>query len=146
MGIYIMPIYTIIAGAAVAGLIFALRVPFFLIGLLSLILFGVTLYIHINLYAIDYRTVTFGSSTSSTATGIIATAIAIMALGYIFMLKKGKPTSSDLTSTSSSYYGYGDNYKKPWSFFGSNDSSRRRSSDFTRSEQRNYLSALERLI
>jgi len=159
-----MPIYTIIAGAVVAGLIFALRVPFFLIGLLSLILLGVTLYIHINLYAIDYRTVTFGSSTSSMATGIIASAIAIMAIGYIFMLQKGKNTSSaygnrdssskswfsygDRDSSSKSWFSYGDrdSSSKPWFSYGSNDLRRRRSSDFTGSQQQNYLSALERLI
>lgn len=95
MDINIPPLLTVLGGVAVVGLCFALRIPIFLLGLLSLILLAYTIVLNRNMFQMEYENMTFMRSlaalvnsapTSGLASILIITVVIILALGYIIYL------------------------------------------------------------
>jgi hypothetical protein len=95
MDVNIPPVATVIAGAVVVGLCFVLRIPIFLVGVLSLILLAYTIVLNRNIFEIEYERMTFAKTAAGIfnvlpGTGIgsivLTTSIIILALGYIIYL------------------------------------------------------------
>jgi hypothetical protein len=95
MDIYTPPILAVVAGLVVVGLCFALRIPIFVIGLLSLVLLLFTVTLNRNMFEIEYNNMTFGKTigdllntlpTTGLASMLIIATVIILALGYIVYL------------------------------------------------------------
>jgi hypothetical protein len=95
MDIYTPPILAVVAGLVVVGLCFALRIPIFVIGILSLVFLLFTVILNRNMFEIEYNNMTFGKSigallntvpTSGLASMLIIATVIILALGYILYL------------------------------------------------------------
>jgi len=95
MDVNIPPVVTVLGGLAVVVLCFVLRIPIFLVGLLSLVLLAYTVVLNRNMFEIDYDHMTFTKSIAAIVGNapinglpsimIIATVV-ILALGYIIYL------------------------------------------------------------
>jgi hypothetical protein len=95
MDVNIPPLVTVLGGLGVVALCFALRIPIFLVGLLSLILLAYTVVLNRNMFEIDYDKMTFVKSIAAVfgtapvnglpSILLIATVV-ILALGYIIYL------------------------------------------------------------
>lgn len=95
MEVNIPPVVTVVGGLAVVGLCFALRIPIFIVGLLSLLLLAYTILLNRNMFEIDYDNMTVAKSAAAIfgnipTTGLvpilIITTIVVFALGYILYL------------------------------------------------------------
>ena len=82
---------TLLFGVAVIGAFFILRIPIFVLGVLSLILLGITVYYHINQFSLEYRSMTLGDGIKSMAPTILVGAVIVMSVIYILMLSPGRP-------------------------------------------------------
>ena len=95
MEVNIPPVVTVIAGAVVVGLCFALRIPIFLVGVLALVLLAYTIVLNRNIFDIEYENMTFAKTAAGIfnvlpGTGIgslmLTATIVILSLGYIIYL------------------------------------------------------------
>jgi hypothetical protein len=96
MDIYTPPIIAVVGGLVVVVLCFALRIPIFVIGLLSLVLLLYTVVLNRNMFEVEYNNMTFAKSigalfnnsvpTNGLASMLIITTVIILALGYIINL------------------------------------------------------------
>ena len=77
MEIYLPPIFTLLLGIITIGMIYVIRVPIIVIAILSLILVGYTLYIHLGLFTNDYRASYLGDALKSSASTIMVSAVIV---------------------------------------------------------------------
>lgn len=80
------PIAAVTGGITVVGLCFLLRIPIFLIGLLSAILLIYTLFVHKSMFGLEYKTMTAPEFMKANASIFIVLAIILIALGYILYM------------------------------------------------------------
>jgi hypothetical protein len=138
MDFYIPPIFVVVGGIATAGVIASMRIPLSVIGGLAVILLAYTLYLHIQIYSIEYRSYTLGDGLKSAAPTILIGAIIVMSIGYLLMLRGGSKSSSTYMPAAPSFFSQMSQSPSP--------ASSSRPGNFTSSERRNYISALNRLI
>ena len=95
MEVNIPPLASVVGGLVVVGLCFALRIPIFIVGILSLLLLAYTVVLNRNIFEIDYDNMTFAKSVAAVFSSlsisglpsiIIITTIVVFALGYILYL------------------------------------------------------------
>jgi hypothetical protein len=145
-------VLTVLLAVVTVGLIFVVRTPIFIIGILSLILLIVTIYFHISLYQTEYRSMTLAEGVKSLAPMLLIGAVIVMSIGYILMLRKGN-ARGDIVSSNS--YGKYNAYGKDVSQFKNSTRAlppeevyRRQEYPVNRNpaQRSNYASALDRLI
>jgi hypothetical protein len=140
MELEVVPIYSICAGLFFIGIFFTFRLPPILLGCVALALIVYTLYLHISLFSLDYKTMSMGGWVQGLAPTLMIGAVVIVVMGYIILFfKKGKqaPALPVLNS-----------YEPPYTKE-STTTQTSPSSTTTRlgnTARRNYLSALDRLI
>ena len=144
MDFYVPPIMVVGAGIILSGVVFVLRVPLSIIAVFAVFLSAYTLYLHINLYAMDYRMLRLGDGLKSVAPTILIAAVIAMSFGYLLMLRKGTQTLPGQNK----YSTFNTSSKPSWfaSMFRKSMAPPSHSPNFTSSERREYVSALNRLI
>ena len=147
MEIYLPPIFTLLLGIVTIGIIYLLRIPIPVIAVLSLILVAYTLYIHVNLFTIDYRTSYLGDALKSSASTIMVSAVIIACIIYVLITRSRKSGSvSSSCSSKSSWFGSSSTStmtQPSRSWFSNSGSSSR---DPYRDKRQDYISALDRAI
>jgi hypothetical protein len=148
MDIYTPPIVAVIGGLALVGLCFALRIPIFIVGLLSLVLLCITIVLNRNMFEIEYDNMTFGKAiggllntvpTNGLASMMIIATVTILALGYIINLFGLSSLYTNATMRLSSIV--------PTSFMASTPQAQYRDIDYSNtSARRNYASNFNRAI
>lgn len=95
MDVNIPPVVTVLGGLGVVALCFVLRIPIFLVGLLSLLLLAYTIVLNRNMFEIDYDNMTFVKSIAAVfgtapvnglPSILLISTVIILALGYIIYL------------------------------------------------------------
>jgi hypothetical protein len=104
MDVYFPPIAAVTGGIVVVGLCFLLRIPIFLIGLLSVIVLIYTLTIHSNIFGFEYKTMNVPEFLKQNAPIFIILAVILISLGYILYLfgPKGAVQNASISNSSSS--------------------------------------------
>lgn len=159
MEIYLPPIFTLLLGIITIGIIYVVRIPIIAVAVLSLILVGYTLYIHLNLFRNEYRASYLGDALKSSASTIMVSAIIVAAIIYALIIRSKKSTPSQpFSSSSKSWFSSSSSTDRPKSsWFGPSSSAQPKSSWFgsfgTSSRDRDpydkrqdYISALDRAI
>lgn len=105
MDVYFPPIAAVTGGIVVVGLCFLLRIPIFLIGLLSVIVLIYTLTIHSNIFGFEYKTMNAPEFLKQNAPIFIILAVILISLGYILYLfgPKGAVQNASISNSSSKY-------------------------------------------
>jgi len=152
MDIYLSPVYIILAGLCIVLLFSKLHLPAALIAVFSGVLVFYTVYLHMSMYSTEYKIMSNAEWVQKLGPTLLIGTVVLMSVGYIILFfKKDKalteykaylPEEKDSQSKASS-----------WSLFGkkSSDSSKvntsqSQSRNLTKSEQREYVSELDRLI
>jgi len=138
MDFYVPPVIVVLGGIVTAVVISSMRPPLMLIIAISLLLIGYTVYLHLGLFSMEYKTITIGEALKSSAPTILISAVILMSIGYIMMLRSGTATAVSTQPSSLSTWG---SY-----FSGSAAPASTRQPNFSSSERRDYISALNRLI
>ena len=147
MQFYVPPIFTVILGLLVVGGIFIARVPVIIVGIISLALLVYTFYLHTTLYGIDYRSMSLGEGVKSAAPFILIGAVILMSIGYILMLRKGTSSVPYTPSyNNSANRGFFSSFMPTTTSYFSPSPNRPSSGNYSSSERREYVSALNRLV
>jgi len=156
MDIYLSPVYIILAGLCIVLLFSKLEMPTAIIAILSGALVFYTVYLHVSMYSTEYKTMSTAAWVQSLGPTLLISAVVIMSLGYIiFFFKKDKalnaykdylPESKPKTNASDSWNPFGS--KAPTKSNASANSKTNASpeTNLTKSQQQEYISALDRLI
>jgi len=154
MEVYTPPIAAVTGGIVVVILCFMLRIPIFLIGLLSAVVLVYTIFVHRSIFNNEYKTMSLPEFFKANAPIFIILAVIVIALGYILYLFGPKGAihnapmlSSNSTHTAhSSWFGSNSSESKfnPSSWFGSNPSAQQRNSNRMRSNSYPSQNSLRR--
>ena len=144
------PIAAVTGGIVVVALCFLLRIPIFIVGVISIILLLYTLTIHGSIFGLEYKTMSAPEFLKQNASIFIVVAIILVALGYILYLfgPKGAVQNAPLSNPLSQYVESrepreaerprnSERYNKKSNWFGSRNSSYNR--DRERREIENEL-------
>ena len=88
---YVPPLVAMTTGVVVILLCFVLRIPFFVIGLLSLVMVGYALQDHMIRFSSDYRNAISPAFFRNNASLLIISLVILMSLGFL-LLKFGPKT------------------------------------------------------
>jgi len=164
MDIYLSPIYIILAGIFIVLICFKVHMPTALIAVGAGAAIGYTIYLHVSMFSTEYKTMSTGEWVQNLGPTLLTSAVVIMSIGYIiFFFKKDKALNAykeylpEESSSAKSWNPFGSKTPstpaKSWNPFGSktpsapsqhqNDYS---SPNLTKSERKEYISALDRLI
>ena len=88
---YVPPLVAMTTGVIIVLLCFVVRIPFFIIGLLSLVMVGYALQDHIIRFSSDYKNATSPAFFRNNASLLIISLVIIMSLGFL-LLKFGPKT------------------------------------------------------
>jgi hypothetical protein len=157
MEIYLPPIFTLLLGIITIGIIYVVRIPIIVVAVLSLILVGYTLYIHLNLFRNEYRASYLGDALKSSASTIMVSAIIVAAIIYALIIRSKKSTPSQPSSSKSWFSSSSSTDRPKSSWFGSSSSAQPKSSWFSNfgtssrdrdpyDKRQDYISALDRAI
>ena len=104
MDVYFPPIAAVTGGIVVVGLCFLLRIPIFLIGVLSVVVLIYTLTIHTSIFGSEYKTMNAPEFLKQNAPIFIILAVILIALGYILYLfgPKGAVENASISKSSES--------------------------------------------
>jgi len=100
----IPPLLAITGGIVVVGLCFLLRIPMFLLGILSVVLLAYTLMVHQSMFAIEYATMSLPQFLTSNAPLFMILAVIIFSLGYILYLFGPRGAVSTSTMAQPSFF------------------------------------------
>ena len=138
------PIAAVTGAIVVVGLCFILRIPIFLIGLLSAVVLIYTLFIHRSIFANEYKTMSLPEFFKANAPIFIILAVIIIALGYILYLFGPKGAVQNAPMLSSNSTPTPESKFNPSSWFGSNPYSQQRNSNRMRSNSTPSPNSLRR--
>jgi cellobiose-specific phosphotransferase system component IIC len=96
------PIAAVTGGITIILLCFLLRIPIFLIGIVSVILLIYTIFLHTSLFQLEYKTMSAPAFLKQNAPIFIILAVILIALAYILYLfgPKAIITNEALTTSS----------------------------------------------
>ena len=101
---YIPPLLAVTGGIVVVVLCFLLRIPIFLLGLLSVALLAYTFIVHRSLFATEYATMSLPQFLTSNASIFMILAVTVFALGYILYLFGPRGAVSTTTMAQPSFF------------------------------------------
>jgi len=128
MDVYFPPIAAVTGGIVVVGLCFLLRIPIFLIGLLSLVILIYTLVVHSSIFGFEYKTMNAPEFLKQNAPIFIIVAVILISLGYILYLfgpkgaVKNAPISNSSESLSNLHRSHNSEKSRGYNIFGSKNS------------------------
>ena len=153
MDIYLSPLYIILAGLCIVLLFSKLHLPAALIAVFSGALVFYTVYLHVSMYSTEYKTMSTADWVKSLGPTLLTAIVVLMSLGYIIFFFKQDKALSEYKAYVPEEKGGQSKTSSWWSPFGkkSSDSlkantSQSQSRNLTKSEQRAYISDLDRLI
>lgn len=152
MDIYLSPLYIILAGLCIVLLFSKLHLPAALIAVFSGALVFYTVYLHASMYSTEYKTMSNAAWIQSLGPTLLTATVVLMSVGYIIFFFKQDKALSEYKAYVPEEKG-GQSKASSWSLFGkkSSDSSKANTSqsqsrNLTKSEQKDYISDLDRLI
>ena len=163
MDIYLSPVYIILAGLCIVLLFSNLHMPTAIIAILSGALVFYTVYLHVSMYSTEYRTMSTAAWVQSLGPTLLTSAVVLMSIGYIiFFFKKDKAINAYKTylpQTGTSSWNPISSQTSSWNPFASKGKAKSysdyspqtqqydsASTDLTKSQRQEYISALDRLI
>jgi hypothetical protein len=161
MDIYLSPVYIILAGLCIVLLFSNLEIPTAIIAILSGALVFYTVYLHVSMYSVEYRTMSTAAWVQNLGPTLLISAVVIMSVGYIiFFFKRDKVLNAykeylpeketggtSKASTVSSWNPFASSKAPAKSDVNSSVAKNTStSSNLTKSQREEYISALDRLI
>jgi len=104
---YVPPLVAMTTGVVVILLCFVLRIPFFIVGLLSLVMIGYVLQDHMIRFSSDYRNAISPAFFRNNASLLIISLVILMSIGFLLLkfgpkaISSNEPILGDRARTSS---------------------------------------------
>jgi hypothetical protein len=153
MDIYLSPLYIILAGLCIVLLFSKLHLPAALIAVFSGAVVFYTVYLHVSMYSSEYKTMSNAAWVQSIGPTLLTATVVLMSVGYIiFFFKKNKalteykayvPEEKGATSKPAQWNPFATSSKPQTA---ASTTSQNQSKNLTKSEEREYISDLDRLI